>query len=112
MNDPARLRVSNEELATVREAMRELGRLLDQLEEGELEKVVLTQRNQMRAVLITVERYSELERDVASAGRPECDCKPRPKNGYQTGTKTSKSDLAQPDAISRNPCKTAGTQHP
>ena len=29
------------------------------------------------------------------------DCKPRPKNGYQTGTKTSKSDLAQPDAISR-----------
>jgi PHD/YefM family antitoxin component YafN of YafNO toxin-antitoxin module len=66
MSDPARLRVSNEELATVREAMHELGRLLDQLEEGELEKVVLTQRNQMRAVLITVERYSELERDVAS----------------------------------------------
>ncbi len=65
MSDPARLRVSNEELATVREAMRELGRLLDQLEEGQLEKVVLTQRNQMRAVLITVERYSELERDVA-----------------------------------------------
>ena len=67
MSDPARLRVSNEELATVREAMRELGRLLDQLKEGQLEKVVLTQRNQMRAVLITVERYSELERHVASA---------------------------------------------
>jgi PHD/YefM family antitoxin component YafN of YafNO toxin-antitoxin module len=67
MSDPARLRVSNEELATVREAMRELGRLLDQLKEGHLEKVVLTQRNQMRAVLITVERYSELERDLASA---------------------------------------------
>ena len=65
MSDLARLRVSNDELATVREAMRELGRLLEQLEEGELEKVVLTQRNQMRAVLITVERYSELERDVA-----------------------------------------------
>ena len=111
MSDPARLRVSNEELATVREAMRELGRLLDQLEEGQLEKVVLTQRNQMRAVLITVERYSELERDVAS-GPSGMDCKPRPKNGYQTGTKTSKSDLAQPDAISRNPCKTRGTQHP
>jgi PHD/YefM family antitoxin component YafN of YafNO toxin-antitoxin module len=67
MSDPARLRVSNEELATVREAMRELGRLLDQLEEGQLQKVVLTQRNQMRAVLITVERYSEFERDLASA---------------------------------------------
>jgi len=65
MNDPAQLRVSNQEFATVREAMRELGRLLDQLDEGELEKVVLTQRNQMRAVLITVERYSALERDAA-----------------------------------------------
>jgi hypothetical protein len=65
MSDPAQLRVSNQELATVREAMRELGRLLDQLDEGELEKVVLTQRNQMRAVLITVERYSALERDAA-----------------------------------------------
>jgi len=45
--------------------MRELGRLLDRLDEGELEKIVLTQRNQMRAVLITVERYSALERDAA-----------------------------------------------
>lgn len=65
MNDPPRLRVSNQELATVREAMRALGRLLDQLDDGELEKVVLTQRSQMRAVPITVERYSELERDAA-----------------------------------------------
>ncbi len=55
------VRVSNQELATVREAMRELNRLLAQLEAGKLEKVVLTQKNQMRAVLITVERYSELE---------------------------------------------------
>jgi PHD/YefM family antitoxin component YafN of YafNO toxin-antitoxin module len=65
MSDPAQLRVSNQELTTVREAMRELGRLLDQLDEGGLDKVVLTQRNQMRAVLITVERYSALERDAA-----------------------------------------------
>ena len=55
------VRVSNQELATVRGAMRELNRLLAQLEAGELEKVVLTQKNQMRAVLISVERYSELE---------------------------------------------------
>ena len=55
------VRVSNQELANVREAMRELNRLLAQLEAGELEKVVLTQKNQMRAVLITVERYSALE---------------------------------------------------
>jgi antitoxin (DNA-binding transcriptional repressor) of toxin-antitoxin stability system len=55
------VRVSNDELATVREAMRELPRLLAELETGEVNKVVLTQRNQMRAVLVTVERYSELE---------------------------------------------------
>lgn len=56
------LNVSNEELATVREAMRELHRLLAALEHGQLEKIVLTQKNQMRAVLITAERYSHLER--------------------------------------------------
>jgi PHD/YefM family antitoxin component YafN of YafNO toxin-antitoxin module len=59
------VRVSNQELATVREAMRELHRLLDLLEHGELDKVVLTQRNQMRAVLITLDRYSELEHRAA-----------------------------------------------
>jgi hypothetical protein len=55
------VRVANAELATVREAMRDMSRLLDALDTGEVEKVVLTQRNQMRAVLITVERYAELE---------------------------------------------------
>jgi hypothetical protein len=65
MNDPAQLRVSNQELMTVREAMRDLGRLLDQLDEGQLDKIVLTQRNQMRAVLVTVERYSELDRHAS-----------------------------------------------
>jgi PHD/YefM family antitoxin component YafN of YafNO toxin-antitoxin module len=66
MSEPAQsVRVSNQELATVREAMRELHRLLASLEHGELEKVVLTQRNQMRAVLITLERYNELEQRAA-----------------------------------------------
>jgi PHD/YefM family antitoxin component YafN of YafNO toxin-antitoxin module len=66
MSEPVQsVRVTNAELATVREAMRELHRLLAQLEEGDLEKVVLTQRNQMRAVLLTLERYSELERNAA-----------------------------------------------
>jgi PHD/YefM family antitoxin component YafN of YafNO toxin-antitoxin module len=59
------VRVANEELATVREAMRDLHRLLGALDQGQLEKVVLTQKNQMRAVLITLERYSELERSAA-----------------------------------------------
>jgi hypothetical protein len=56
----ASLLVANEELATVREAMRELNRMLA-LERGELDKVVLTQRNQIRAVLVSLERYVELE---------------------------------------------------
>jgi hypothetical protein len=63
---PAALRVANDELATVREAMRELNRLVDALESGELEKVVLTQRNRMRAVVLSVERFSELERRAAA----------------------------------------------
>lgn len=61
------LRVCNDELATVREAMPELHRLLEALETGQLEKVVLTQKNQMRAVLVSVERYAELEQRQAAA---------------------------------------------
>ena len=62
---PQSVRVANAELATIREAMRELHRLLDQLEHGDLDKIVLTQRNQMRAVLLTLDRYVELERNAA-----------------------------------------------
>jgi len=65
MSEPPRsVRVTNAELATVREAMRELHRLLDRLEQGDLEKIVLTQRNQLRAVLLTLDRYTELERNA------------------------------------------------
>jgi PHD/YefM family antitoxin component YafN of YafNO toxin-antitoxin module len=63
---PVAVRVANDELLTVREAMRELNRLIDALERGELEKVVLTQRNQMRAVVVSLERFSELERRAAA----------------------------------------------
>ena len=59
------LRVSNDELATVREAMRELGHLLDRLDRREVDKIVLTQRNQMRGVLITPERYNELNHETS-----------------------------------------------
>ena len=41
------------------------GQLLAALEHGQLDKVVLTQKNQMRAVLITLERYAELEQRAA-----------------------------------------------
>jgi len=60
------LQISNHELATVREAMRELPHLLAALEHGQLEKIVLTQKNQMRAVLITLDRYSQLERHATT----------------------------------------------
>jgi PHD/YefM family antitoxin component YafN of YafNO toxin-antitoxin module len=63
---PAAVRVANDELSTVREAMRDLNRLIDALERGELEKVVLTQRNRMRAVVVSLERFSELERRAAA----------------------------------------------
>ncbi|MGN6169002.1 MAG: hypothetical protein ACTHQQ_12660 [Solirubrobacteraceae bacterium] len=66
MGEPAdSLRVSNQELATVREAMRELHRLLAALDAGQLDKVVLTQKNQMRAVIVSVQRYSQLEQAAA-----------------------------------------------
>jgi len=63
--DPA-LRVANGELTTVREAMRELNRLIEALDCGELDKVVLTQRNRMRAVVVSLERFAELEQRAAA----------------------------------------------
>ena len=65
--DPSSIRIRTDELRTVREAMRDLGALLTELEDGEVEKLVLTQRNRMRAVVVSVERWSELERALADA---------------------------------------------
>ena len=76
MSEPAHsVTVANAELATVCEAMRELHRLLDQLDTGTLEQIVLTQRNQMRAVLLTVEHTPSSSgtqhRRAHSGTRPE-----------------------------------------
>lgn len=62
-----KVEVSNTELRTVRDAMRELNRMVDALESGESEKFVLTKRNQMRAVVISIEDFSALQRQ-AQAG--------------------------------------------
>lgn len=56
----AKVEVSNEELRTVRDAMRELNRLVDDLERGETEKYVLTKHGRMRAVVVSLDYFSQL----------------------------------------------------
>jgi len=63
-----KVEVSNEELRTVRDAMRELNRLVDALDSGASEKFVLTHRNQMRAVVISVDDYSAMRSCVVRHG--------------------------------------------
>lgn len=54
------LRVRLDELLPAKTAARELPRALQRLETGEAEQLVITNRNEPRAVLITVKRYEEL----------------------------------------------------
>jgi hypothetical protein len=56
----ARVEVSNDELRTVRDAMRELNHMIDRLQRGESEKFVLTKQGQMRAVVLSVEAFAAL----------------------------------------------------
>lgn len=68
------IRVTSRELRTVREAMRELNRMIDALGEGELEKVVLTHRNEWRAVVLPIAEYDSMLRKMEAcraAGVPE-----------------------------------------
>lgn len=68
--DPPTIRIRTDELRTVREAMRDFGSLITELEEGEVEKLVLTQRNRIRAVVVSVERWSEVEQMLADRQAP------------------------------------------
>ena len=52
--------VSNEELRTVRDATRELGRLLESLESGEAEKFVITRHGRMRAVVVSIDQFAKM----------------------------------------------------
>jgi PHD/YefM family antitoxin component YafN of YafNO toxin-antitoxin module len=56
-----RITVSNEEFRTVRDAMRELNRMVDALDRGEETKFVLTHRNRMRAVVVSVDTFSAMQ---------------------------------------------------
>jgi PHD/YefM family antitoxin component YafN of YafNO toxin-antitoxin module len=60
------IRVRLDELLPSKEAARELPRALDRLEGGQAEQLVITRRNEPRAVLITIDRYQQL---LATEGR-------------------------------------------
>jgi hypothetical protein len=66
-----RVEVSNDELRTVRNAMRELNRMVDALESGDSEKFVLCQNNRMRAVVISLETFTQLRNACADTGLPQ-----------------------------------------
>jgi len=55
-----RVEVSNDELRTIRDATRELGKLVECLESGDAEKFVLTKHGQMRAVVVSLDSYTEM----------------------------------------------------
>jgi hypothetical protein len=47
--------------------MRELNRMVDSLDRGEREKFVLVQRNKMRAVVVSVDHFSNMQRRLAAS---------------------------------------------
>jgi hypothetical protein len=59
------IRITNDELRTVRDAMRDLNRMIESLEAGEVEKFVLAKQHQMRAVVISLEDYVALQEAAA-----------------------------------------------
>lgn len=63
-----RVEVSNEELRSVRDATRELGRLVDSLESGDAEKFVLTKHGQMRAVVVSVDEFTAMRACQRASG--------------------------------------------
>jgi antitoxin (DNA-binding transcriptional repressor) of toxin-antitoxin stability system len=64
----ARVEVSNDELRTVRDATRELGRLIESLERGEAEKFVLTKHGQMRAVVVSLDDFTTMRASQQAKG--------------------------------------------
>jgi hypothetical protein len=65
----AKVEVSNHELHTIRDAMRTLNRIVEDLEQGVSEKYVLTKNGQMRAVVVSVDYFAAL-RDAVQPSNP------------------------------------------
>jgi hypothetical protein len=63
-------RRDREELRTVRDAMRELNRMIEALQTGATEKFVLTHRIQMRAVVVSIEDYAGMRRCLIERQAP------------------------------------------
>lgn len=59
---PTRLEVSNDDLVTVRDAMRGLNRLVEELQSGQRNQVVLMHRGRMVARIVPVDAFLELPR--------------------------------------------------
>jgi hypothetical protein len=62
-----KVEVSNDELRTIRDAMRDLNRMIERLENGHSEKFVLTKHGQMRAVVLSLDYFTSI--CPASAGQ-------------------------------------------
>jgi 1-deoxy-D-xylulose 5-phosphate reductoisomerase len=55
------VRVTNDEMLSPRDFGRSPAGHLDRLEDGDVEKLVLTRASEMKFVVITVDRFEELE---------------------------------------------------
>lgn len=55
------MRVRNEEMLSPRDFARSPAGHLDRLEAGDVEKLVLTRASEMKFVVVTVDRFEELE---------------------------------------------------
>ena len=56
----AEISIRTDELLPARDASRALGKAIDQLISGETEKYVIVNRNNVQAVLLSIDRYAEL----------------------------------------------------
>lgn len=54
------MKVDNRELVSARDLSRNYSQLIDAIEKGEVEKVVVTKNGKMEAVLIPVAHYEKL----------------------------------------------------
>jgi hypothetical protein len=64
----AEINVRTEELLPARQASRALGKAIEHLVAGRTEKYVIVNRNQVQAVLLSIDRYAELANEEV---RPE-----------------------------------------